>query len=76
MRITKETPAFKPITITLETREELICMRAVADAAHRGRKISQTFMVLRNDDTGGPFTRDAEDFARVLDQRLASDEWV
>lgn len=71
MKISKAT-AFKPVTITLETKAELICMRAIADSAHFGRKISETFISQRYE---SPLAHDAEDFARVLDQRLADEEY-
>lgn len=75
MKITAKPSAFRPVTITLETKEELICMRAVVDAAKNGRPIAETFMQQRDYTTGRPFIRDAEEFARALDREICQDDY-
>jgi hypothetical protein len=78
MKIYRQQPTqpFIPFTITIESLDELICLRAIIDAARRGERIETTMRTHwnRSEQSGSPQPGDAEIFAMHLRDALPLDE--
>lgn len=67
-------PAFKPVTITLESLEELVSMRAIVSAARQGKSISETMDYWgRTEESGKPQPRDALKFCKELEGEICDE---
>lgn len=67
-------PLFKPVTITLETPEEVISMRAIVAAAYRGKSVGDTMRLWgRVEADGKPQPKDADDFCSRLNSEMCNE---
>lgn len=74
MKVAKVEPAFKPVTITLESLEEVISMRAIVSAARQGKTITETMRYWGRDESNGkPQPRDAQSFCERLEGDICDD---
>lgn len=77
MKLEKQFPPkqFVPITITLETEYDVICLRAVVDAARKGMTMEDVMRRhwSRKPESGPPQPFEAEDFARELHDFILGD---
>jgi hypothetical protein len=78
MKITRNDPpkAFMPFTIQIDSLQELICMRAIIDAAYRGSSITTVMRDhwCRGENAPAPQPVDAQNFARRLRDALPEDQ--
>lgn len=77
MKITRTEPPkpFVPFAIQIDSLQELICMRAIVDAAYRGTSITTVMRDhwCRGEDSPAPQPQDAKDFAFNLRNALPDD---
>lgn len=75
-RRTSPPPPFNPFAIVIESREELISIRAVFDAAMRGQTIERVMRDYwgRLERDGAPQPESAQDFCGRLAARLSEDD--
>ncbi len=67
-------PSFKPVTITLESLEELISMRAIVSAARQAKSISETMSYWgRTEESGKPQPKDAFNFCATLEGEICDE---